>query len=165
MKLASRPNKTFSIKSLIMELLKSISLKCLLSLLVVINLSWQDRNSIVAPMSPALNNQDTVKTKLKYINTSFENASQLDWEIDSAGVINLSLIYDHERSSPNRANGHWYFQIQAEAGCDLTLILKNFDNVWNGRKASPVSDSTNCLTSEDGINWTAIPTDFKPEIV
>ena len=121
---------------------------------------WQDKNSIVAPMSPALNNQDTIKTKLKYINTSFENASQLDWEIDSAGVINLGLIYDHERSSPNRANGHWYFQIQAEPGADLTLILKNFDNVWNGRKASPVSDSTNCLISEDGINWTAIPTDF-----
>ena len=61
---------------------------------------------------------------MKYINTSFENASQLDWEVDSDGVVNVSLIYDHERSSPNRANGHWYFQIQAEPGSDLTPDFK-----------------------------------------
>jgi hypothetical protein len=104
--------------------------------------------------------QDSFKTQLKYINTSFENASQLDWEIDSNGVINLNLIYDHERSSSNRAANHWYFQIQAEPGSDLTLILKNFDNIWNGRKAIPISDSTNCLISENGINWVAIPTEL-----
>jgi hypothetical protein len=49
--------------------------------------------------------------QVKYINTSFENASQLDWQIDSNGVVNIGLIYDRERSSPNRANGHWHFQV------------------------------------------------------
>ena len=97
---------------------------------------------------------------MKFINTAFENASQLDWEVDSVGVINLSLIYDHERSSPNRTVNHWYFQIQAEPGSDLTLILKNFDNIWNGQRAYPVSDKTSCLISEDGIKWTAIPTEL-----
>lgn len=61
---------------------------------------------------------DTTEHPLIYINTNFENASQLDWEVDANGVVQVSLIYDHERSSPNRANGHWHFQMQAEAGSD-----------------------------------------------
>jgi hypothetical protein len=103
---------------------------------------------------------DSVRNKLIFINTAFENASPLDWEIDSSGVINISLIYDHERSSPNRANGHWHFQIEAEPGSDLTLTLRNFDNVWNGKKASPVSEKTNCFLSKDGLHWVAIDTDW-----
>ena len=47
---------------------------------------------------------DTLKSRLKYISTNFENASQLDWEIDSLGIVNVSLIYDHERASPNNCN-------------------------------------------------------------
>ena len=89
-----------------------------------------------------------------------ENASQLDWEVDSDGVVNLSLIYDHERSSPNRAAGHWFFQIQAEPGSDLTLVLKNFDNIYTGSREIPVTDTTNCLISENGINWDAVPTEL-----
>ncbi len=135
-------------------------LACAICLIIIINFSCRLGKPIVSNPATLNNNQDSVRKKLKYINTSFENASQLDWEVDSSGIINLSLIYDHERSSSNRAAGHWYFQIQAEPGCDLTLILKNFDNIWNGRRDIPVSDSTNCLISEDGINWAAIPTDF-----
>lgn len=102
----------------------------------------------------------TGENKLKFINTSFENASPLDWVVDSIGVIHISLIYDHQRSSPNQANGHWHFQIEAEPGADLMLTLNNFDNVWNGKKASPVTDKTNCLISEDGIHWNIIPTEL-----
>ena len=118
------------------------------------------RPSNIDQNQSSYNVQDSVRKKLKFINTTFENASQLDWEIDSLGVVNISLIYDHERSSPNRANGHWHFQIQAEPGSDLTFILKNFDNVWNGMKGSPVSEQTNCFISKDGIQWEAIPTDY-----
>lgn len=130
-----------------------------LCLINIINAPCQV-NTATSPITPVKTNQDSFRTQLKYINTSFENASQLDWQIDSNGVINLYLIYDHERSSPNRAADHWYFQIQAEPGSDLTLTLNNFDNIWNGRKAIPISDSTNCLISEDGINWVSIPTEF-----
>ncbi|HQS51855.1 MAG: hypothetical protein B7X75_04780, partial [Sphingobacteriales bacterium 39-40-5] len=97
---------------------------------------------------------DTVKSSLKYISTNFENASQLDWEVDSLGIVNVSLIYDHERASPNRANGHWHFKLEADSGSEVTLILKNFENVWNGMKGVPVSEKTNCLISKDGKNWT-----------
>ncbi|HEY9486803.1 MAG TPA: M14-type cytosolic carboxypeptidase, partial [Chryseosolibacter sp.] len=99
---------------------------------------------------------DSVQHPLVFINTNFENASQLDWEIDKDGVIQVSLIYDHERSSPNRANGHWHFQVEAKPGSDLTFVLKDFKNIWNGRAGIPISEKTNTLVSEDGRNWRVI---------
>ena len=104
--------------------------------------------------------QDSPVSKIKFVNTAFENASQFNWKIDSTGSVVIELIYDHERSSPNRANQHWHFQVQATPGSDLTFILENFDNIWNGNKAYPISDSTPCYISKDGINWTTIPTEM-----
>lgn len=92
----------------------------------------------------------------EFINTSFENASPLYWEIDPDDSIVVNLIYDHERGTINRANGHWYFQLQAKAGSDQTIILKNFDNIWNGKTGSPVSERTSCYLSDDGVIWKAI---------
>lgn len=105
-----------------------------------------------------------LNSQVKYINTSFENASQLDWQIDSAtGAIHIGLIYDRERSSVNRANGHWHFQLQAERGSDVTVVLKNFENIWNGMSGYPVSAKTNCMISEDGKKWTHISGEFTGE--
>lgn len=94
---------------------------------------------------------------LAYINTGCENASPLYWETDPNGVVHIYLVYDQERSSPNRANGHWLFEIQAIPGTELTLVLHNFDNVWNGRKGSPLDDRTIGFLSEDGKAWRAVP--------
>jgi hypothetical protein len=94
---------------------------------------------------------------LEYIHTSFENGSPLDWEIDGDGLIHVRLLYDHERSSSNRAAGHWHFQLHARASDALTVVLENFDNVWNGRPGSPISDRTSCFVSEDGRAWSALP--------
>ena len=90
---------------------------------------------------------------LAFINTSFENASPLYWEIDEQGAVQVFLLYDQERSSPNRAAGHWHFQIQGRKGSDLTIVLNNFDNVWNGKQGSPVSDRTIAFLSADGKTW------------
>lgn len=103
------------------------------------------------------------KAQVKFINTSFENASQFDWQIDSNGVVNIGLIYDRERESVNRANGHWHFQVQAVPGTDVTIVLKNFENIWNGMPGYPVSAKTNCMVSTDGKKWTHIPGEFTPE--
>lgn len=103
---------------------------------------------------------DSAGHPLTFINTNFENASQLDWEIGEDGVVQVSMIYDHERSSPNRANGHWHFQVIGEPGSDITFLLKNFENVWNGMKGVPISEKTNTLISEDGRNWRVIPADL-----
>lgn len=111
-------------------------------------------------VNSSFQNPDSTKNRFRFINTNFENASQLDWEIDSLGIVNISLNYDHERSSINRANGHWHFQLQADSGTEVTLLLKNFENIWNGKKGIPISEKTNCLISEDGVNWSIIPADL-----
>jgi hypothetical protein len=91
-----------------------------------------------------------------FINTSFENASPLYWAVETNGTILVHLLYDRERDSPNRAAGHWLFQVQAKLGADLTLVLTNFNNIWNGRPGVPITDRTHCYLSEDGRNWRVI---------
>src|SRR5437764_12721154 len=61
-------------------------------------------------------------TGFEFINTSFENASPLYWQVDPDGTIQVYLVYDQERSAPNRANGHWHFQLQAKPGTQLTVV-------------------------------------------
>ena len=90
------------------------------------------------------------ETPLPFINTSFENASPLDWEPLPDGSLLVRLFYDHERNSPNRAAGHWFFQVQAPTGTEVALVLTNFDNIWNGKKGSPVSSNTHCYVYVDG---------------
>ena len=107
------------------------------------------------------NKTDTTKNII-YVNTAFENASQCNWHIDSLGVVKIDLIYDHERSSPNRANGHWHFQVEATPGSTITVMIRNFDNIWNGRPANPITDKTNCVVSKDGVSWKVMPTERTP---
>ena len=73
------------------------------------------------------------RSKLAYINTGFENASPLQWPMDANGTVQVFRLYNYERNSPNRAADHRHFQLQGEPGSDLTLILHNFDNVYNGK--------------------------------
>ncbi len=97
-----------------------------------------------------------------YISTGFENASPLQWDVsaDDGGTVNVRLLYDYERASPNRAAGHWHFQLQGKPGSELTLVLHNFDNVWNGKPGSPVSKKSICFTSPDGKRWQVIPAEL-----
>jgi hypothetical protein len=90
---------------------------------------------------------------LEFIDTSFENASPLYWEPDADGVTHIYLVYDQERCSPNRANGHWHFQLHGKPGSRLTLVLHNLDNVYNGRVGSPVSRQTISFISVNGRDW------------
>lgn len=101
-------------------------------------------------------------TGFEFINTSFENASPLHWELDSNGVIQVYLVYDQERCSLNRANGHWHFKLQAKTGTKLTVVLNNLDNIYNGHKASPASDKTITFVSTNGHDWRPMATEFLP---
>ena len=94
---------------------------------------------------------------LEYLHTCFENGSPVQWEVVPDGRVRIGLLYDHERGLPNRAAGHWHVQLQAPAGSELTVVLENFDNIWNGRPGSPISDRTNCFVSPDGSTWSALP--------
>jgi hypothetical protein len=114
---------------------------------------------LMADQTAFLFSQSDRGDKLLYINTHIENASPLNWHIDEKGNVILSLIYDYERFSPNRAAGHWHFLIEASTGSEFTLILQNFHNIWNGRPGSPIKDNTACYISNDGKVWSHIHTD------
>ena len=88
-----------------------------------------------------------------FIDTSIENGSPLHWDFAPDGSILVSLQYDHERDSPNRAAGHWHFRLEGKPGSSHTLVFQNFLNVWNGTSGLPVDARTACLLSDDGHTW------------
>jgi hypothetical protein len=97
---------------------------------------------------------------LEFIDTGFENASPLQWETAPDGTVHIHLLYDYERASPNRAAGHWHFRLEGKPGSDLTLVLHDFDNVWNGRPGAAVSKKSICYVSADGRRWDVLPAEF-----
>lgn len=100
---------------------------------------------------------------LEFIDTSFENTSPVWYEQDADGVINVHLLYDHERSSPNRAAGHIHFLVHAKEGATLTLEFRNLDNIWNSRPGSVARELKTLVISPDGKQWTPVPTRALPE--
>jgi hypothetical protein len=96
---------------------------------------------------------------LTFIDTSFENASPLWYEVAPDGAIHINLIYDHERSSPNRAAGHIHFRLHGTAGSRLTLEFRNLDNVWNGKPGSVAGELRTIVVSQNGRDWTPLPTE------
>jgi hypothetical protein len=118
---------------------------------------------------PALVAQNTTTNRMaitpagfEFINTGFENASPLWYEFAPDGVIQVHLIYDHERSSPNRAAGHIHFQIQARPGSKFTLEFTNLDNVWNGQSGSVARELKTVVVSEDGKEWKSLALESLP---
>ena len=98
---------------------------------------------------------------LEFIDTGFENASPLWYDIDGE-VIRVNLIYDHERASPNRAAGHIHFLVHAKPGSKLTFEFRNLDNVWNGQPGSVAGELKTVSISEDGRVWKTVPTESLP---
>lgn len=113
-------------------------------------------------LGAALPAQETTSSPhpLRFIDTSLENASPLWWEVDAGGVVQVYLVYDQERASPNRANGHWLFRVEAEPGAELTLELGPFANVWNRTPSGPVPEAKITFVSDDGQTWR--PLDVEP---
>ena len=103
--------------------------------------------------------QDSTRSSVEYINSNFENASPLFWEYNRDGSVQIHILYDHERSSPNRASNHWFFQVQAVPGSDVTLIIQFFDEIWNGGVTRSYSLVKNYYVSEDGLKWNLVPAD------
>lgn len=95
-----------------------------------------------------------------YVDYFIENGSPLDWRIAENGDIDIQLLYDHERNSPNRACIHWNFLVEGEKGSEQVLILHGFENIWNGMPGSAISEETSCYISPDGQNWKAIATEM-----
>ncbi len=98
----------------------------------------------------------TAPPGFEFIGTGFENASPLWYDFADDGTIKVHLIYDHERSSPNRAAGHFHFVLHAKTGSRLTLDFLNLDNVWNGQPGSVAKELKTAAISEDGRNWRSV---------
>jgi len=96
----------------------------------------------------------------EFIRWGFENASPLQWEAGPDGVLHVHMLYDYERNSPNRAAGHWHFQLQGKPGSDVTLVLDNFDNIYNGKPSGAVRKASICYGSADGKHWKVVPAEF-----
>jgi Zinc carboxypeptidase len=94
----------------------------------------------------------------EYIDTHFENASPLWYEIAGRHTVVIHLSYDHERSSANRAAGHIHFQLQGNPGEKFTLEFKNIDNIYNGRLASVAGEMNAVVVSQDGKTWKSVAT-------
>ncbi|MCA9196555.1 MAG: hypothetical protein KDA87_03415 [Planctomycetales bacterium] len=119
------------------------------SICVSLSLFW---NAIgQTPSQPA----DPVRT-VDYIDTSFENASPVWYEFDSNRTIQVHLLYDHERYSPNRAAGHFHFRVHAKPGSVIRIEFNNLENVWNGKKASVAKELKAAAISHDGKTWKTI---------
>jgi hypothetical protein len=106
---------------------------------------------------------DSVPAPKVFIHTGFENASPLNWEVDSAGRVLISMVYDHERFSPNQAVNHWHFKVEAPVGTEVTMILQNFDNIWNHTRASPISKRSRAVISFDNKTWESRETELLPD--
>ena len=98
---------------------------------------------------------------LEFIDTGFENASPLWYEVDGE-VVRINLLYDHERSSPNRAAGHIHFLVHARPGATLTFEFRNLDNVWNLQPGSVAGELKTVSVSEDGRIWRTVRTNSLP---
>jgi hypothetical protein len=112
---------------------------------------------------PAMSAIAVTNHPLEFIDTSFENASPVWYDFAPDGTVLVHLLYDHERSSPNRAAGHIHFQLHAKPGSRLTLEFRNLDNVWNGISGSIARELKTVVISQDGREWQPVPLESLPE--
>ncbi|MCP3967026.1 MAG: hypothetical protein GY750_13905 [Lentisphaerae bacterium] len=92
-----------------------------------------------------------------FIDTYYENASPLKWEQNENGIIELELIHDHARFSPNQQITHWNFKIEVPAenvGKTVKVRIHSINCCWN-RNVVPAFNYPNMATvvSYDGVNW------------
>lgn len=104
------------------------------------------------------NSKASTSAVVDFVDTSIENASPLWYEFDSEGTLQVFLVYDHERSSPNRAAGHFHFKVVGKPNAIVRLEVNNLSNVWNGNAASVAPELKAAVVSDDGQTWLSIAT-------
>jgi hypothetical protein len=117
---------------------------------------------VIAGASGAVGRQGA-RDDLEFIDTSFENASPAWYERDADGAIQIHLLSDHERASPNRAAGHIHLRLHGRTGAKLTLEFRNLDNVWNGTPGSVAGELKALVISENGRDWKSVATEGLPQ--
>ncbi len=122
----------------------------------------QAANAIAEAIAGPADNREK-SPGLEFIDTSIENASPVWYEAGPDGSVSVYLLYDRERSSPNRAAGHIHFLALAKPGTRVMLEFKNLDNIWNGQPGSVARELKTVVTSADGQVWKPVPTESLPQ--
>jgi hypothetical protein len=112
--------------------------------------------------APRLQPVSGIRAAVDFVDTSFENASPLWYDFAADGSVQIYLLYDHERASPNRAAGHIHFLLHGKTGATVTLEFRNLDNVWNAQPGSVARELKTVVVSENGRDWTSKPTESLP---
>jgi hypothetical protein len=114
------------------------------------------------PLTTIRNNDRAWKTDNNpntgiFINRFIENGSPVHWETAPDGTVYIDLMYDYDRKGQNRAAIHWNFLLHAQAGSDITLIFRNFNEIYNGHHDFIMPTSDDCVASTDKKHWKHIP--------
>ncbi len=92
-----------------------------------------------------------------FIDTFYENATALRWEQTGPEVVDIDLIPDHARLSPNRQMTWWNFKVQtspAARGRQLRLRFRPVTSCWNGTPAPALRrEPLTTVISSDGHTW------------
>ena len=84
-----------------------------------------------------------------FIDTYYENASPLKWEQNEDGVVDLDVIHDHGRFSPNQQFNHLNFKIivpPEEVGARLTVRIRPIMFCGNLKRKPSMSGERNVVT-------------------
>jgi hypothetical protein len=102
-----------------------------------------------------------------FIDTFFENASPLRWEQSGPDTVDLDLVPDHERWSPNCQMTHWHFRIcvrPAVVGSTLRVRFRPVAGCWNGHPGPALKrDPLTSVVSADGRAWQVLPMQTSPD--
>ncbi|HYG75105.1 MAG TPA: M14 family zinc carboxypeptidase [Planctomycetota bacterium] len=103
------------------------------------------------------------KTPAIFIDTFYENASPLRWDLRDNDVVELEMSHDHERFKPNQQLTHWNFKVHAtkeKIGSTITFKVANVEGRWNGMP-SPTFGRYNLAVSvsSNGTDWKTIETE------
>jgi len=92
-----------------------------------------------------------------FIDTFYENASPLRWEQSEDDAVDLFLMPDHERFSPNRQVTHWNFRIEVppeRIGERVRLKFHAVSGCWSGQpNMNFVGAKMMSAISGDGCSW------------
>lgn len=87
-----------------------------------------------------------------FVSYFFNNGSPCNWDFDG-DELTISLLYDHESGSTNKAAGHFHFEVFNPELKAIKLRMKPTINIWNGQKGTPFKENLPSYYSEDGKEW------------
>jgi hypothetical protein len=95
-----------------------------------------------------------------FLDSFFENASMLRWEQSGADTVDLDLIPDHGRMSPNCQMTHWNFRVHVPAaavGGSLRVRFRPVNSCWNGHPGAALKrEGLTSVVRAQGQPWQVV---------